>query len=154
MARARSRLAGARARSIDWVDMVARSVNTWARAAVAATALAAVSGCAGTHPAPGRPAPEVGMASYYGKALQGKRTASGERFDRHALTAAHRTLPFGSRVKVTNLVNGRSVVVRINDRGPFTGDRVIDLSEAAARELQFLGNGTTRVRLEVLDTGQ
>jgi peptidoglycan lytic transglycosylase len=132
--------------------MRSTAVNMWLRAAVAAAALAAVPGCAGKGPAPGHASLEVGMASYYGKAHQGKRTASGERFDRHALTAAHRTLPFGSRVKVTNLANGRSVVVRINDRGPFAEGRVIDLSEAAARELRFVGSGTTRVRLEVLDT--
>jgi rare lipoprotein A len=93
------------------------------------------------------------MASYYGDSLHGRRTASGERFDMHALTAAHRTLPFGTRVEVTNLENGRSVVVRINDRGPFVEGRVIDLSQAAARELRFLGHGTTRVRLKVLNGG-
>ena len=93
------------------------------------------------------------MASYYGDAHQGRRTANGERFDMHALTAAHRTLPFGTRVKVTNLDNGRSVVVRINDRGPYVKGRVIDLSKAAARELRFLDRGTTRVRLEVVSAG-
>ena len=90
------------------------------------------------------------MASYYSETLHGRRTASGERYDMRALTAAHPTLPFGSRVRVTNLANGRSVVVRINDRGPNVKGRVIDLSNAAARELQFISQGTTRVRLEVL----
>jgi peptidoglycan lytic transglycosylase len=154
MSRAPARVAGTSPPDIDSEDMESPSANTWARAAVTAAAIAAAASCATTQRAPGHPAPEVGMASYYGQAHQGKRTASGERFDRHALTAAHRTLPFGSRVKVTNLGNGRSVVVRINDRGPFIENRVIDLSEAAARELRFLGSGTTRVRLEVLDTGR
>ncbi|MFV3307317.1 septal ring lytic transglycosylase RlpA family protein [Pseudomonas sp. NY15181] len=92
-----------------------------------------------------------GTASYYGKAHHGKRTASGERFNLNALTAAHRTLPFGTRVKVTNLNNGRSVVVRINDRGPFGRGRIIDLSRAAAEQLNMLRTGTAPVRLESLD---
>lgn len=91
------------------------------------------------------------MASYYAEALHGRRTASGERYDSQALTAAHRTLPFGTRVRVTNLENGLSVVVRINDRGPNVETRVIDLSYAAARKLQFIDQGKTRVSLEVLD---
>lgn len=91
------------------------------------------------------------MASYYAEALHGRRTASGERYDSQALTAAHRTLPFGTRVRVTNLENGLSVVVRINDRGPNVEARVIDLSYAAARKLQFIDQGKTRVSLEVLD---
>ena len=123
-------------------------------AAMAAATFLALSGCA-TAPRkadrPPAPAGESGIASYYAKSLDGRRTASGERYDRKALTAAHRTLPFGSRVRVTNLHNGRSVVVRINDRGPFVEKRVIDLSYAAARELQFIEKGTTRVRLEVLE---
>src|SRR5262247_3938106 len=113
--------------------------------------LATLSACATMHPKAGRPAQEVGIASYYAEALDGRRTASGERYDMHALTAAHPTLPFGSRVRVTNLDNGRSVVVRINDRGPYVEGRLIDLSYAAARELQFISRGTARVRLEVLD---
>ncbi|PJI48917.1 MAG: septal ring lytic transglycosylase RlpA family lipoprotein [Pseudomonas sp.] len=91
-----------------------------------------------------------GTASYYGKAHHGKRTASGERFNQNALTAAHRTLPFGTRVKVTNLDNGRSVVVRINDRGPFGRGRIIDVSKAAAEQLNMLRSGTAPVRLEGL----
>jgi len=91
-----------------------------------------------------------GTASYYGKAHHGKRTASGERFNQNALTAAHRTLVFGTRVKVTNLDNGRSVVVRINDRGPFGRGRLIDVSKAAAEQLNMLRSGTARVRLEGL----
>ncbi|MBB4863500.1 rare lipoprotein A [Pseudomonas nitritireducens] len=91
-----------------------------------------------------------GTASYYGKAHHGKRTASGERFNQNALTAAHRTLAFGTRVKVTNLDNGRSVVVRINDRGPFGRGRIIDVSKAAAEQLNMLRSGTAPVRLEGL----
>ncbi|HMP44350.1 MAG TPA: septal ring lytic transglycosylase RlpA family protein, partial [Sphingopyxis sp.] len=83
-----------------------------------------------------------GMASYYGRELAGNRTASGERFDPGQLTAAHRTLPFGSLVRVTNVSNGDSVVVRINDRGPFHGGRVIDVSHAAAREIGMHRSGT------------
>ncbi|MDN6857875.1 septal ring lytic transglycosylase RlpA family protein [Pseudomonas sp. CAN2814] len=91
-----------------------------------------------------------GTASYYGKAHHGKRTASGERFNQNALTAAHRTLAFGTRVRVTNLDNGRSVVVRINDRGPFGRGRIIDVSKAAAEQLNMLRSGTAPVRLEGL----
>ena len=118
---------------------------------LAVVSLAALCACATTTPRTGPPAAEIGIASYYSETLHGQRTASGERYDRQALTAAHPTLPFGSRVRVTNLGNGLSVVVRINDRGPFVEKRVIDLSYAAARKLGFIGQGTTRVRLEVLD---
>jgi len=93
---------------------------------------------------------EVGIASFYGREWNGHRTASGERFNPDALTAAHRTLPFGTRVRVTNLENGRHVVVRINDRGPFVRGRVLDVSRAAANKLGFVGTGTATVRLEVL----
>jgi rare lipoprotein A len=92
-----------------------------------------------------------GMASYYGKELAGNRTASGERFNPSHLTAAHRTLPFGSMVRVTNVANGDSVVVRINDRGPFSHGRVIDVSHAAAREIGMHRSGTARVKLALLD---
>ncbi len=92
-----------------------------------------------------------GKASYYGAKHHGKRTASGERFNQHALTAAHRTLPFGTRVKVTNLNNDRSVVVRINDRGPHIRGRIIDLSREAADRLGMLRAGVVRVRVESLD---
>jgi len=91
-----------------------------------------------------------GRASWYGSRHHGRRTASGERFDQHALTAAHRSLPFGSRVKVTNLANQRNVVVRINDRGPHAHGRIIDLSRAAAERLGMLRSGTARVRVERL----
>lgn len=88
-----------------------------------------------------------GLASYY---WQEQMTANGERFDRNGLTAAHRTLPFGTRVKVTNTVNGRTVVVRINDRGPFKPGRIIDLSKAAAAEIDMERVGIVPVTLEVL----
>jgi len=88
-----------------------------------------------------------GLASWYGESQM---TASGERFDRHALTAAHRSLRFGTRVRVTNQRNGRSVIVRINDRGPYSHNRIIDLSEAAARELQMIDAGVVPVTLQVI----
>jgi rare lipoprotein A len=94
---------------------------------------------------------QTGKASWYGDAHHGKKTASGEVYDMAQLTAAHRTLPIGTRVRVTNVANGRSVVVRINDRGPFRDGRIIDLSRAAARELGPLGVGVFTVRLEVLE---
>ena len=93
---------------------------------------------------------QTGVASFYGHECKGQRTANGERFDPNQLTAAHRTLPFGTRVKVTNLDNGRQVVVRINDRGPYARGRVLDLSRAAARKLGFEHKGTALVRLQVL----
>jgi rare lipoprotein A len=92
----------------------------------------------------------LGTASYYGSEFRGRRTASGERFNPKAMTAAHKTLPLGSRVRVTNLRNGKSVEVTINDRGPYTGGRIIDLSKGAARKLDMIRSGTAKVRLEVL----
>jgi rare lipoprotein A len=94
---------------------------------------------------------QSGMASYYGTE-SGSQTASGARFIPSAMTAAHRSLPFGTKVLVTNKSNGRSVVVTINDRGPFVGGRVIDLSTGAAGAIGMLGAGVARVSLEVLDT--
>ncbi|MDX1368951.1 septal ring lytic transglycosylase RlpA family protein [Pseudomonas sp.] len=91
-----------------------------------------------------------GRASYYGARHHGKKTASGERFDQHALTAAHRSLPFGSRVLVTNLRNDKSVVVRINDRGPFVRGRIIDVSRQAAERLDMLRAGVVPVRVQQL----
>jgi len=101
-------------------------------------------------PAPARPMVETGMASWYGARHHGKRTASGELFDQKKFTAAHRTLPWGSIVKVTNLANGKSVEVRINDRGPFEKGRIIDLSRAAAQVLGMLGTGVAQVEIERL----
>ncbi|MBW4488328.1 MAG: septal ring lytic transglycosylase RlpA family protein [Trichocoleus desertorum ATA4-8-CV12] len=93
-----------------------------------------------------------GWASWYGPGFNGNRSASGEIFNQNALTAAHRDLPFGTKVRVTNLDNGRSVVVRINDRGPYAFDRVIDLSAAAAQVLGLIHSGVAPVRLDVMDT--
>ena len=93
---------------------------------------------------------EAGLASWYGKKHQGKRTASGELFDQKKFTAAHRSLPWGSLVKLTNLANGKSVEVRINDRGPFAKGRIIDVSRAAANVLGMVESGVARVQLELL----
>ncbi|GAA3799343.1 hypothetical protein GCM10022600_21340 [Qipengyuania pelagi] len=92
-----------------------------------------------------------GTASYYGAKFQGRRTASGEKFDMHAMTAAHRTLPFGTLVEVTNPRNGKTVTVRINDRGPFHGNRILDVSRAAATELGLIQRGSGTVELALLD---
>jgi len=93
---------------------------------------------------------EEGLASWYGGKFQGRLTSSGEVFDTDLLTAAHKTLPFGTQVKVTNLANGLHTVVRINDRGPFVEGRIIDLSRAAAEQIDMVGMGTARVSVEVL----
>jgi len=93
---------------------------------------------------------EVGIASWYGPGFHGRRTASGEIYDMYAMTAAHRTLPFGTIVKVVDLETGRSVVVRINDRGPFIEGRIIDLSYAAAVELGMVEKGLARVGLKIV----
>ena len=93
----------------------------------------------------------TGKASWYGDAHHGKKTASGEAYDMEEMTAAHRSLPFGTRVRVTNLANGKSVVVRINDRGPFVSGRVIDLTRGAARELGMIEEGVADVRLTIVD---
>ena len=104
------------------------------------------------------PAPSTiigtGLASWYGAKHHGKRTASGEIFDQNKFTAAHRTLPWGSIVKVTSLENGKAVEVRINDRGPFTKGRVIDLSRAAAKVLGMVKSGVSLVRMELLSPGE
>lgn len=95
-----------------------------------------------------------GVASYYAHEFHGRLTSNGETFDMHSLTAAHRTLPFGTQVRVTNLENNKTVMVRINDRGPFKEGRIIDLAMGAAEELDMIRNGTARVRLEVLEWGK
>lgn len=97
---------------------------------------------------------QVGRASYYGKNFQGRRTSSGERFDVNMLTAAHPTLPIPSYARVTNLSNGKTVVVRVNDRGPFHANRVMDLSYAAAQQLGFVRAGTAQVRVEQIVPGE
>jgi rare lipoprotein A len=114
-----------------------------------------LAGCSARRPeiegrASRAPAVQTGIASWYGPGFHGETTSSGEVYDQHQLTAAHRTLPLGTRVEVTNLGNGRSIEVRVNDRGPFVGDRVIDLSYAAARALDMVGPGTAPVQIQVL----
>lgn len=94
---------------------------------------------------------QEGIASWYGPGFHGRKTASGERFNSKDLTCAHRTLPFGSKLKVTNLANGHEVIVVVNDRGPFVRPRVIDLSRAAAEHLDFLRQGTALVRIEAVE---
>jgi len=102
------------------------------------------------HAAAAHDASQVGRASFYHPSLDGLLTASGETFDNGLLTAAHRTLQFGTRVRVTNLVNLKSVIVTINDRGPFVRGRIIDLSHRAAAVLGFVQSGVTRVKIEPL----
>jgi rare lipoprotein A len=97
---------------------------------------------------------EIGTASWYGQDFEGKPTASGEDYDMYDMTAAHPTLPLGSYVKVTNLRNGRAVVVKVNDRGPVVEGRIIDLSYGAAEALQFQHHGLQRVRLDLIKHGQ
>lgn len=118
--------------------------------------VAALAGCATPRPVPAeRPIfAETGIASWYGKVHDGHLTADGEAFDMNAMTAAHRSLPFGTVVRVTNLANGRSIKVRINDRGPYIRSRVIDLSARAARALGIAERGIARVRIEELASDQ
>lgn len=93
---------------------------------------------------------QVGRASYYGKRFHGRKTAKGDHFDMHEMTAAHRALPLGTIIKVTNLENGRIVEVEVNDRGPFSRKRILDLSLAAARELDMIRKGSAKVMIEVV----
>ncbi|RMF10309.1 MAG: septal ring lytic transglycosylase RlpA family protein [Candidatus Neomarinimicrobiota bacterium] len=95
----------------------------------------------------------TGISSYYGKDFHGKLTANGEVFDMYGLTAAHKTLPLNTVVRVTNLDNGKSVILRINDRGPYVKGRILDCSYGAAKKLGFVQQGTARVRIEVLEWG-
>jgi rare lipoprotein A len=97
---------------------------------------------------------EEGIASYYGDEFDGRQTASGEIFDQDELTAAHKTLPFQTKVRVTNMSNGKEVVVKVNDRGPFVEGRIIDLSHAAAEKIGMIGTGTAKVRIEVIELGE
>ena len=122
---------------------------------LALTVVLSLSACAHHYKFPPAQAPsvglvEVGVASWYGPGYNGKRTSSGERFDQDDLTAAHASWQFGTRVRVTFLTTGRSVVVRINDRFPNHKGRVIDLSKGAARQIGLIGPGTGRVRLEIV----
>ena len=113
----------------------------------AAVLLGSLLGCAASASRSVSKSSETGVASYYADKYHGRKTASGERFDMNALTAAHKTLPFGTKVKVTNLENGKSVIVRITDRGPFVKGRVIDLSLAAAKKIDMVKAGVAKVQL-------
>ena len=99
------------------------------------------------------PRVQIGIASYYGSKFHKKRTANGEIFNMYKVSAAHKTLPLGTKVRVINLKNGKSLTMRINDRGPFAKGRIIDLSYKAAQKLGFVNQGTTKVRIEVLRLG-
>lgn len=101
-----------------------------------------------------KPYQKEGVASWYGKRFHGRKTASGEIYDMYGMTAAHRTLPIPSYVRVTSLANGKSVIVRVNDRGPFSKNRLIDLSYVAAHKLEYVGAGSTLVRVEAIDPSQ
>src|SRR6185369_6978060 len=129
----------------------------WWRAAWLAAVLG-VAGCSVFHHEPAPPpvvgGVQLGVASWYGPGFHGNRTANGEIYDQYELTAAHPSLPLGTRAMVTNLSNGRAVEVRINDRGPFVGGRAIDLSYAAARTIGMIGPGTATVRIEILAAAQ
>ena len=94
---------------------------------------------------------QEGMASYYADKFEGRPTASGEKYKHNKLTAAHKTLPFGTVIKVTNLKNGKSVTVKVNDRGPFVEGRIVDLSKSAAEQLDFIIDGLTRVKVEIVE---
>ena len=131
-------------------------------AVIAFVALVALAGCGRKKPRVSKlpPAPqapqavigetEEGMASWYGHPYHGRPTSSGEIYDMEKMTAAHRTLPLGTRISVENLTNGRQVEVRINDRGPFARDRILDLSHAAATQMAMVGPGSARIRLRVI----
>jgi len=119
-------------------------------AAILTLILLAIAGCGGGPRPAGEAGPvQEGMASYYGEKFRGRPTASGEIFDPDKMTAAHKTLAFGTVVRVTRVDNGRSVTVRVNDRGPFVEGRIIDLSERAARDLDMIAAGVVKVRVEV-----
>lgn len=153
-------MAGARVRAAAWIAAaVAAAAACRAEKSSPPVERQVVETRPAPPPAPAPPPPDRvvrvlnGKAIWYGGAWHGKPTASGEKFDKGQLTAAHRSLPFGTRVRVINLANDHQVVVRINDRGPFGADRrrIIDVSEAAARLLDFAGHGEIRVKLEVLE---
>jgi len=128
------------------------AVIFWAKRAVAVSCVAAcLSSCAGTAPAFGeRGYTESGKASYYARKFQGRTMANGQKYRRGKLTAAHRTLPLGTKVRVTDMRTNKSVKVRITDRGPFVGGRIVDLSEKAARRLNFIKAGVIPVEVKVI----
>lgn len=141
----------ARTRSVRKIPLAPLMTS---RAALVLILLGCLSACSSFRSGDASGFTQTGIASWYGEAEQGRRTASGERFDKYAMTAAHQTLPFGTVVRVTNLENGRIVTVRINDRGPFVRGRIIDLSARAATRLGIRENGVARVRLVALSGGQ
>lgn len=125
-------------------------MRTVLQTALAGMLVMSLAACGGASGARSGAAVQKGEASYYADKFQGRTTANGERYDHRKKTAAHRTLPFGTEVRVTRLSTGRSVTVRINDRGPFKSGRIIDLSKSAARELGMLQAGVVQVKVEVL----
>lgn len=129
--------------------MVERCVR--ARRATVLLAIAVLAGCSTRAVAPTPGHPQSGVASWYGPGFHGQPTSSGTIYDQNALTAAHQKLPLGTRARVTNLDNGKTVDVLVNDRGPFAKGRIIDLSYAAAREIGMIGPGTARVRVDVIE---
>ncbi len=132
--------------------MNSRGVLRWA--VLFTLAISVVSGCARSNQAGGGGrvgGAQSGIASYYADKYHGRTTANGETFDQRKMTAAHRTLPFGTRVRVTDVASGKSVVVRVNDRGPFVKGRVIDLSRAAAEKLGMIRAGLAEVTIAVID---
>lgn len=129
------------------------SQPTRSLAAVLLLALLLPGACAAPGPPPPRIYQQVGLASWYGGRFHGRRTANGEVFNQNAMTAAHRNLPFGTRVRVMNLENGRWAVLRINDRGPFVRGRIIDVSRRAAERLGFRAKGLARVEVQIVQLG-
>ncbi len=141
--------------------MNSRRGQSRAITAAALFVLAALLACGGAKrphhvppPEPMRGNSQEGMASWYGKEFNGRPTASGETFDMYALTAAHRTLPLGTTIRVTNLDNGKEAIITVNDRGPFVKGRILDCSYGSAKELGYAGAGLARVRIEVVKEGK
>jgi rare lipoprotein A len=137
-------------------DAAIASIHLFARRAIVLAAVVLAAGCASASRGSARtmagPAgwSQTGVASWYGEPFHGRRTASGETYDMRQLTAAHPSLPFGTHVRVHNLDTGRDVDVRINDRGPFAKQRIIDVSRRAAEQIGMIGPGTARVRITVI----
>ena len=131
---------------------ISHGIAGWFECLLTSLLITVIVGCVSQPALEKKPTFEaVGMASYYGRNFQGRRTASGERYNMYAFTAAHPVLAFGTRVEITNLKNGRKVRVRINDRGPFRKGRIIDLSYAAAKKIGMLSRGVIRVKIRVLN---